>query len=105
MNRKITLDVFSLAAALLSACANPAADRLKAADSNSAPEASAPRTGAEKLTISPDNSKIEFTASKVTRSHNGGFKQFAGTIDLVPDALENSRVSIDIDTGSVVTDE
>jgi len=105
MNRKITLVVFSLAAAMLCACANPAADKPKAAVSNSAAESSAPKSGAEKLTISPDNSKIEFTASKVTRSHNGAFKHFAGTIDLVPDALESSRVSIDIDTGSVVTDE
>jgi polyisoprenoid-binding protein YceI len=55
--------------------------------------------------ISPDNSKIEFVAAKVTRSHNGSFKQFNGAIDLVNNSIDQSRVTIDIDTSSVVTDE
>ena len=49
--------------------------------------------------------KVEFVAAKVTRSHQGSFKQFAGKIDLVPNSIPDSRVTIDIDTGSVVTDE
>ncbi len=48
---------------------------------------------------------MEFVAAKVTRSHNGSFKQFAGAIDLVKNSVESSRVSIDIQTSSVVTDE
>jgi polyisoprenoid-binding protein YceI len=57
------------------------------------------------LVISPENSKVEFVAAKVTRSHQGSFKQFAGKIDLAPNSVPGSRVSIDIDTASVVTDE
>ena len=48
---------------------------------------------------------MEFVASKVTKSHNGSFKQFSGTIDLVADNIPNSRVTIDIDTASVVADD
>ena len=55
--------------------------------------------------ISPDNSKVEFVAAKVTRSHNGSFKKFTGAIDLVNNNVEASRVTIDIETASVVTDE
>ena len=87
-------------------CANPAANKPKASVANAAPESNAAKpAGAEPLVISPENSKVEFVAAKVTRSHNGSFKQFAGTIDLVNNNIENSRVSIEIETNSVVTDE
>jgi polyisoprenoid-binding protein YceI len=87
-------------------CANPAANKPKATVANAAPESGGSKpAGAETLVISPENSKVEFVAAKVTRSHNGSFKQFAGAIDLVKDSFEASRVQIDIQTSSVVTDE
>ncbi len=93
-------------AALACSCANPAANKPKATVANAAPESdSAKPANAETLAISPENSKVEFVAAKVTRSHNGSFKQFAGAIDLVKNSVESSRVSIDIQTSSVVTDE
>jgi len=55
--------------------------------------------------ISPENSKVEFIAAKVTRSHNGSFKEFTGAIDLVNNSVADSRVTIDIQMSSVVTDE
>src|SRR5436305_7720899 len=96
-----------LSVALLSfACASPAANKPKASVSNAAPEGnSAKPAGAETLTIGPDNSKVEFVAAKVTRSHNGSFKQFSGSIDLLNSDPGQSVVSISIDTSSVVTDE
>jgi len=95
-----------MTAALTYSCTNPAADKPKATVGNAAPEASAAKPGAtETVVISPENSKVEFVASKVTRSHQGSFKQFSGKIELVPDSIPDSRVSLDIDTGSVVTDE
>ena len=101
---KLTL-ILSMACAVNS-CANPAANKPKATVSNAAPERdSAKPANAERLTISPDNSKVEFVAAKVTRSHNGSFKQFAGTIDLANNNAESSRVAIDIQTNSVLTDE
>ena len=91
---------------LMCSCANPAADKPKATVANAAPESTLPKsTGTEALIISPENSKVEFVAAKVTRSHQASFKQFAGTIELNSNSIPDSRVSIDIDTGSVVTDE
>ena len=93
-------------------CSDPAANKPKASVANAAPETDSTKPAAgdklahrEVLVISPENSKVEFVAAKVTRSHNGSFKRFAGTIDLVNNAVEDSRVTIDIEAGSVVTDE
>ena len=86
-------------------CADPAANKPKASVGNAAPESGAPKTGGETLTISPENSKVDFVAAKVTRSHNGSFKQFSGTIDLINNSVEPSIVTINIDTGSVTTDD
>jgi polyisoprenoid-binding protein YceI len=105
MSRNVFV-LFSLMLVLNFGCANPAANKPNAGVTNAAPETNAVKpAGAEMLLITPDNSKVEFVAAKVTRSHNGSFKQFNGTVDLVNNAVEQSRVTIDIDTGSVVTDE
>jgi polyisoprenoid-binding protein YceI len=93
-------------AALSYGCANPAANKPKATVANAAPESSSAKpAGTEKLVITPENSKVEFVAAKVTRSHQGSFKQFAGTVDLVANSIPDSRVTINIETGSVVTDD
>jgi len=96
-----------LAAALFTfACADPAANKTKATVANAAPESGAAKpANAVTLPITPENSKIDFVASKVTRSHNGSFKQFTGSIDLVNNSPEQSRVTIDVDANSVITDE
>jgi len=104
--RSYLILVLIILAALTYGCADPAANKTKATVTNAQSESTpAKAAGAEKLVISPENSKVEFVAAKVTRSHNGSFKQFAGTIELAPNSIETSRVTIDIDTGSVVTDE
>jgi polyisoprenoid-binding protein YceI len=97
---------FTLALAVgIPACANPADNKPHATVSEASQNADATKpAGAETLAITPENSKIEFVGSKVTGSHNGSFKQFSGTIDLVKDSLEKSRVTVDIDTSSIVTD-
>src|ERR1043165_5449812 len=96
-----------LGVALISvACADPAANKPKATVSDAAAETNSNKpAGAETLAISPDNSKVDFVAAKVTRSHNGSFKRFSGTIDLTNNKPEDSRVSIDIEANSVETDE
>jgi polyisoprenoid-binding protein YceI len=105
MRNYLTAVLITLAA-LTYACADPAANKTKATVTNAQAETnSAKPVGAEKLVISPENSKVEFVAAKVTRSHNGSFKQFAGAIDFVPNDAGSSYVTIDIDTASVVTDE
>jgi polyisoprenoid-binding protein YceI len=106
MRMYVTISIIIMLGALTFGCADPAANKPAASVANAAPEAkSSNPAGAEKLAISPENSKVEFVAAKVTRSHNGSFKEFTGNIDLVPNKLEDSRVTIDIMTGSVVTDE
>lgn len=106
MRKNLMLVVVTIVATLICACANPAADKPKATVRNAAPEANSPQpAGTEVLVISPENSTVEFVAAKVTRSHQGSFKQFSGKIDLAPNNVPESRVTIDIDTASVVTDE
>jgi len=108
------------AAVIMSACADPAANKPKA--TTSAPSANAPvntapavditrtdvlsgfKAAGTELTISPETSKVEFTGSKVTGKHDGGFKSFKGVIDLVGDKAETSRVLFEIDMASVFTD-
>src|SRR5207253_7967940 len=104
--RRYSLGTIAFLIALISnSCANPAANKPKASVGNAAPEANTAKpAGAETLAITPENSKVEFVAAKVTRSHNGSFKQFAGTIDLVNNSIPDSRVTIEIETKSVVTD-
>jgi len=106
MRRYLTIVMVIFIALLTYGCANPAANKPKASVTNAGPESSSAKpAGAETLVISPENSKAEFVAAKVTRSHNGSFKQFAGAIDLVAKNVQDSRVTIDIETASVVTDE
>ena len=88
-----------------SSCANPADDKPHATVSEATQTSDAAKpAGAETLAITPENSKLEFVGSKVTGSHNGSFKQFSGVIELAKEGVEKSRVTIDIDTNSIVTD-
>jgi polyisoprenoid-binding protein YceI len=89
---------------LLSSCANPAADKPKAVTSEAAPVSSPlPVVKGQEYSITPENSKIEFVASKVTGSHHGSFGKFSGVIDLFGQP-EKSKVTINIDMSSVTTD-
>jgi polyisoprenoid-binding protein YceI len=105
MRRYLTIVILILMALLTYGCANPAANKPKATVANAEPEKGSKPADGEVLTISPENSKVEFVAAKVTRSHNGSFKQFTGAINLVKNSIEESRVAIEIEAASVVTDE
>lgn len=95
-------------AAFLSACANPADNKTKAITSNTDTTAQstpvAKQSKGEAVVITPENSKVEFTGSKVTGKHEGGFKAFTGSIDLVNNKPEESQVSFEIEMNSVFTD-
>lgn len=104
------------ASIFLAACEDPAANKPRATVSNSTNAASNSQTSSnantnstaatkgDALLITPENSKVEFTGSKVTGKHDGGFKQFTGTIDLVNAKAEESSVSVEIDIASVYSD-
>ena len=89
---------------LVSACADPAADKTKAVTGEAAKVAS-PATAAQgqRYLITPQNSKVEFTGSKVTGKHDGAFQDFSGQIDYAG-TPEQSRVNITMKTDSLTTD-
>jgi polyisoprenoid-binding protein YceI len=105
---KVVLTLLSISL-LLVGCEDPSANKVKAKTSDPSNTAinvtknnnTSNTSVAVSLPISPDNSKIEFTGSKVTGKHDGGFTKFNGAINLVGDKPENSSVSVDIDTASI----
>lgn len=106
----IAITAFSI---LLAACEDPAANKARATVNEPSEDRPAflaagpviPAPKGEVLTIDPETSKIEFTGSKVTGKHDGGFGQFAGTIDLVNNNPTDSSVRADIDATSVFSDD
>jgi len=105
MRHLLTLGLTSIVCTLLLACANPADKAQKAIVSNvNSVTAATPATAGERLEITPQNSKITFTGSKVTGIENGSFEKFTGTIELVGSDVEKSRVSIEIDLNSITTE-
>jgi polyisoprenoid-binding protein YceI len=95
---------------LLWGCSNPA-DNVPAAkisstnatENTAASPASAP-VAATAYMISPEGSSIEFTGSKVTGSHKGGFKNFNGEIAVANGRLANTGNKVTIDMNSLWTD-
>ncbi|MEZ5344374.1 MAG: YceI family protein [Pyrinomonadaceae bacterium] len=75
-----------------------------ASNDNSSTNETSETAAGEKLAVSPENSKVEFTGSKVTGKHDGGFKTFSGEINLVDGKVENSGVKVEIDMKSVFSD-
>ena len=89
---------------LMSACSDPAADKTKAVTGEATKVASpAAATQGQKYLITPQNSKIEFTGSKVTGSESGSFGDFSGQIDFAG-TPEQSRVNIVMKADSLTTD-
>jgi polyisoprenoid-binding protein YceI len=106
MRSRLSVVLVMVIAALAYSCSDPSANKEKATVGTAQQESSSPKAaGTEKLAITPENSKVEFVASKVTKSHNGSFKQFSGEITLDPSNIAASRVTIDIETSSVVADD
>jgi polyisoprenoid-binding protein YceI len=102
MRSGVLLVVFS-GLILLSACTDPAANKVKAITAEAAPVASPAAQGGQKYVITPQNSKIEFVGSQVTSSHHGSFGEFTGQIDFAG-APEQSRVNITIKPDSLTSD-
>jgi len=95
---------------LFAACSNPADDVSAAKVSSSSTPANAapvpPEAGpAKRFVFGPENSKIEFIGSKVTGSHNGGFKKFEGELFVGSDGrLSKTGNKVTIDTTSLWAD-
>ena len=54
--------------------------------------------------FSQEGSKVEYVGAKVTGKHEGGFEEFAGTIELVDGDPKKSKVEVVIQTASLFSD-
>src|ERR1051325_3652126 len=77
--------------ALLVGCSNPAKDvptaSVEQPSQGATNVAATPDVDARYLVFGPTSAAVAFTGSKVTRSHNGGFKNFTGEFKVVNGAL------------------
>ena len=107
MTRVLSTAVLATALAAATGCVrDPAKDAPKADVSTPASDATpaAVPDGAEVLSIDASASKLNWTGSKVTKSHPGGFKTFSGAITLVESDPTKSKVEVEIDVASLWTD-
>ncbi len=99
-----TLSTLSFAVLLTLACNDPSKDQATATVGSAvASAAAAAPSEAVQLAITPASSKIEWTGSKVTGSHDGSFSSFSGTILWVQGSPERSSVTVDIDAATLST--
>jgi polyisoprenoid-binding protein YceI len=99
--RTTILGTLTLALVLGAGCSNPADDKPEAVVGEKTE--AAPATAGAKYTFTEDSS-VGFVGSKVTGSHDGGFKQFSGQVLLVDDDPTRSSVDVTIDLDSVWSD-
>jgi polyisoprenoid-binding protein YceI len=103
--RSVAVTLAALSIVAVAACKDPNANTARATTSATVATQTAPAPSAsERLTINPATSSVGFTGAKVTGQHLGNFPTFTGTIDLDPARVENSRITVDVDTTSVTTD-
>lgn len=99
-----TIAIAIAAPILFVSCENPA-DNTKAATVKDAVEASAASAeGGTKYVFEPA-STVNFVGSKVTGSHNGGFKTVSGHFTLKDGALVGNDHQVTIDMNSVWSDD
>ena len=86
----------------LVSCENPA-DNSSAAKTGAAKDVPTGNVTGSKWVFTED-SKIDFVGSKVTGSHDGGFKSFSGHFHIDGDSLAESGHQIEIDMNSTWSD-
>jgi len=84
-----------LMACVITGCSDPS-DQVTKAPTTAAKDAAKPAAG-KTYAILPD-STIGFVGSKVTGSHNGGFKKFTGKVNVADGAVTAAEVKIDMDS-------
>ena len=93
-----------LLALLVFGCANPADDKPEAAVSEAEPVPSVVEAG-QPFAIDTAQSTVGFVGSKITGSHEGGFNEFEGTIEVVNNDPTASSVKFLIDATSMWADD
>ena len=104
-----SLATLTLASALVACDNNPTEGAAQATVQEPAqgaePAAVEPSTNSVRYAFSNANSKIAFVGAKVTGKHDGSFGTFAGTVQVVDNAIERSSVSVEIDAASIAVDQ
>jgi polyisoprenoid-binding protein YceI len=54
--------------------------------------------------ITPENTKITWVGTKANGKHDGGFEKFSGTLEPMSGDISASKITLEIDTGSIVSD-
>jgi polyisoprenoid-binding protein YceI len=98
-----SLILLSASALFIAACENPADKTTNATVKEAVEVAAAPAAEGVKYAFTP-NSEIHFTGSKVTGSHNGGFKKFTGSFTVADNGLTGTGQKIVIDMNSLWSD-
>ena len=89
---------------VLAACDNdPAKGKSTAAVAD--PAVAAPVVTGVKYAFDQNASKVEFVGAKITGKHDGSFKTFSGTVQLVGNDPLKSQVTAEIDVASLVADQ
>jgi len=97
-----SLFAFSIGALSLGCNNDPAKGKTQATVSSAAePVAAAPAAGAVAYAFSNDGSTVEFVGAKVSAKHDGSFKVFRGTVNLVGGDPTKSNVTAEIDIASL----
>lgn len=91
----------TLIALNLVACEDPS-DKVTSATVNDAKTAK--KVEGKALDFNQDSGSVEFTGSKVSGSHSGGFKSFKGKATLVDDSPEKSAFTVTIDMDTTFSD-
>jgi len=85
-----------LVACLLTGCSDPA-DKVAKTTATEAKETANPAPSAKAHVVRAE-STIGFVGSKVTGSHNGGFKKFAGKVSVADGKIASSEIKIAMDS-------
>jgi polyisoprenoid-binding protein YceI len=85
-----------LMACAVTGCSDPA-DKVAKAPASAPRETAQPGAAGKSYAIQPD-STIGFVGSKVTGSHDGGFKKFAGKLNVTDGAVTAAEVKIDMES-------
>ncbi len=108
--KAITSTSLLLGVLLFAACADPSetvpaasvSTNSATASSTTAATGTKPAGAAKAYAITAENSKVEFTGSKVTGKHDGGFKQIQGEVHTSGETVAHAKVTID--TTSIYSD-
>lgn len=109
LSRRVGLSLLLFTSIFFSGCAENPADRVPVAVVKSpaaSGEVSSTQSGTATSVFSLDEqTEVRFVGSKITGSHEGGFKNVTGSVALVDGDLSQASVDVKIDMTSLFSDD